>query len=68
MDNKILQESFVITSVSREDLESLGFNAAEVSDDTMQELANKLANDYCEQLFWISLEILAKEYFNIPKK
>lgn len=62
-----MKESFVITRVSREDLEALGFDTSEVSDDTMERLANKLGNDYCEQLFWTSLDILA-EYMEIPKK
>ena len=62
------KESFPITSVSREDLEALGFDASDVSDDTMERLASKLADDYCEQLFWISLRVLAEDYFNIPEK
>ena len=59
---------FHITSVSRDDLEALGFDTSRVSDDTMEHLASKLADDYCEQLFWISLRVLAEDYFNIPKK
>lgn len=62
-----MKESFVITSVSREDLEEIGFDTSEVSDETMEYLAKKLGNDYCEQLFWSSLEIIA-EYLEIPKK
>jgi len=62
------KDSFPITSVSREDLEALGFDTSNVSDDTMERLASKLADDYCEQLFWSSLEILAENHFNIPKK
>lgn len=62
-----MKESFVITEVSREDLEELGYDTSEVSDETMEYLAKKLANDYCEQLFWTSLDIIA-EYMDIPKK
>lgn len=62
-----MKESFVITSVSREDLEEIGFDTSKVSDETMEYLAKKLGNDYCEQLFWSSLEIIA-EYLEIPKK
>ncbi len=58
---------FPITSVCRADLESIGFDASGVDDATMRELAGKLADDYCEQLFWGSLEILA-EYLKIPKR
>lgn len=57
---------FPITSVCCADLESAGFDSRAVDDATMAELASKLADDYCEQLFWGSLEILA-ERLNIPK-
>jgi hypothetical protein len=62
-----MKESFVITEVSREDLEEIGFDTSKVSDETMERLARKLGDDYCEQLFWTSLEIIA-EYLEIPKK
>lgn len=62
-----MKEEFVISVLSRADLEALGFNVSSVDDDTMQRLADKLGDDYCEQLFWSSLKILA-EYFEIPKK
>lgn len=61
------KESFVITEVSREDLEALDFDTSNVSDETMERLASKLADDYCEQLFWTSLDIIA-EYMEIPKR
>ena len=63
-----MKESFIITEVSREDLEGIGFDTSNISDDTMERLASKLGDDYCEQLFWGSLKVLAEEYFNIPKK
>ena len=62
-----MKESFVITEVSREDLEEIGFDASKVSDETMERLARKLGDDYCEQLFWTSLEVMA-EYLEIPKR
>ena len=62
-----MKESFVISEISREDLEEIGFDTSEVSDETMEYLAKKLADDYCEQLFWTSLDITA-EYLEIPKK
>ena len=62
------QESFSISRLSREDLEQLGFDTSDVDDKTMQRIADKLGEDYCEQLFWISLEIIAEEGFNIPKR
>ena len=62
-----MKESFIITQVSREDLETIGYDTSEVSDDTMERLASKLGDDYCEQLFWTSLDIIA-EYMEIPKR
>lgn len=61
------RESFPITSVSRDDLDAKGFDTSEVDDATMERLASKMADDYCEQLFWSSMEIIA-EYMDIPKK
>jgi len=64
---RVIKESFPISCLSREDLEDKGFDASEVDDATMQRLADKLGNDYCEQMFWISLEIIA-ESMGIPMK
>lgn len=58
---------YPITSVCRADLESLGFDARATDDATMRKLASKLADDYCEQLFWSSLEILA-DRLRIPRR
>jgi len=60
-------KDFPITSVCRADLENIGFDTMNVDDDTMEELARKLADDYCDQLFWGSLEILA-DYLKIPQR
>jgi len=61
------KENFPITSISRYDLEIVGFDTRNVEDSTMENLASRLANDYLEQLYWSSLEIIA-EYLGIPKK
>ena len=62
-----MKEFFQISAVSRDDLKHIGFDTDNVDDSTMERLASKLGNDYCEQLFWSSLEILA-EALEIPKK
>jgi hypothetical protein len=59
-------KDFAITSVCRADLESIGFIADKVSDDVMVELASKMANAYCDMVFWEDLKILA-EYLGIKK-
>lgn len=58
---------FPISSVCRDDLESKGFDVSDVTDSQMSELAGKLGNDYCEQLFWISMGIIAEECLKIPR-
>lgn len=60
------KESFVVTSVSRSDLEGIGFDTSKVSDAQMERLAEKMAEDYINQMFWISLEILAED-LGFPK-
>lgn len=51
---------FPVISVSREKLQACGFDTRYITDDQMCELARKMANDYCEQLFWSSLETIAE--------
>ena len=58
---------FPITSVHRDDLKSAGFDVDKISDAEMKELAGKMADDYCEQLFWNSLKIIAGDILNFPK-
>lgn len=58
---------FPITSVHRDDLRGVGFDVEKISDDDMKELARKMADDYCEQLFWSSMEIIAGDILGFPK-
>jgi hypothetical protein len=62
------QESFVLTCVSRADLDGKSFDTSEVPDNVLEDLADKLGDDYVEQLFWTSMEIIAEERFHIPRK
>ena len=50
---------FYITSVHRDDLEERGFDVSEVTDADMRRLAHNMRDDYCNQLFHGSMEILA---------
>lgn len=63
-----MSKGFNITSVSREDLESRGFDTTNITDAQMEELARKMCDDYLEQMFWISLDIIAEDIIGIPKK
>jgi hypothetical protein len=58
---------FEISRLHRDDLESIGYNTSEVDDSVMKKLASKLGDDYCNQLFWNSLHILA-DVLDIPKR
>lgn len=55
---------FPITSVHRLDIkEALHLTDEQVArftDDMMRDIARKMANDYCEQLFWDHLPIIAE--------
>lgn len=62
------KEFFPITSISRDDLVAAGFDAEGVTDEQMEQLADKMADDYLEQLYWSSLKILAEDALCIPKK
>jgi hypothetical protein len=57
---------FRITAVHRDDLEAIGFEAGKVTDEQMQQLADKMANAYLDSSFWIDLEETA-EYLGFPK-
>ena len=60
------QNEFVISVLSREDLEELGYDTSNLSNDMMQKIANKLGDYYCDYAFLDDLISLAN-YFNIPK-
>ena len=57
-----------ITSVTREDLENRGFDTTNITDAQMEELARKMCDDYLEQMFWISLDIIAEDIMGFKKK
>ena len=63
-----MNKEFKITSVTREDLEYRGFDTTNITDAQMERLAQKMCDDYLEQMFWISLDIIAEDIIGIPKK
>lgn len=67
--NRLTEELpyFKITSIHRDDLAQRGFDVSKVTDEDMRQLAEKLADDYCEQLFWESMEIIAEDGLEIPR-
>ena len=77
MKSAATKKSFPITTLSKEDLLGLESNDGNgkpmfspkkimaLTDEDMERLASKLGNDYCEQLYWQSLEILADYNFDL---
>jgi len=64
------REFFQVTSVCRDDIIHAFTNnpdaqkiARHLDDDDMEILASKLADDYCEQLFWDSLKVIFESSF-----
>ena len=55
-----MKEFFEITSISRDDLESLGYKTDNITDEQMERLAKKMADDYLAQMYWLSMDILAE--------
>lgn len=67
MANK--KETFNITSLSRDDIATLGYkNAESISDDMMEKIAEKMANSYIENQFWIDLECMVDYYCNLERE
>ena len=67
------KEFFPITSVSKEDIihafqntdiaDLVKERVVNMDDGEMNKLASKMADDYCEQMFWNSLRIIFEERF-----
>ena len=67
------KEFFPITSVSKKDIihafqntdiaDQVKERVAKMDDGEMNKLASKMADDYCEQMFWNSLRIIFEERF-----
>jgi hypothetical protein len=57
---KQLKNGKIVSKFTKKQIDSL-------TDSDMERLASKLANDYCEQLFWSSLEILTEHILEAKK-
>ena len=57
---------YPISYLHPDDLKELGFDAGNISDDDMSEIAERLDGTYRELLYWISLKAVAED-LNIPK-
>src|SRR5882724_8457795 len=52
---------FPITSVARGDLESQCFGASHITDDQMAEIADHMQDAYCDDAFWVELDVIAND-------
>ena len=63
------KNSFSITSVCREDIAALGYKGAEnIPDSVMEKIAEKMADDYIENSFWIKLDYFVGEYCGLEQE
>jgi hypothetical protein len=61
------QGFFPITSVARDDLASTGFETSTVTDEQMAEIADHMQEAYCDDAFWVELDVIAND-IGIPRK
>ncbi len=61
------QQFFPISSVSRDDLLSEGFDISGVSDNDMERLASEIGERCTSEMFWNALNDVADEELNIPR-
>jgi hypothetical protein len=64
-----MTKMFVVTRMSRQDVKQaladepeLARRAWLLTDDEMKQIARKMEDDYCNQLFWSSLRVCASDY------
>jgi len=57
------EEYFIITRLHRDDIKSRGFKE-EFTDEEMKYIASKMADDYLNQLYWGSLDIIVENVIN----
>lgn len=60
-------DSLPVASIHRFDLESRGFDISNITDGQMNEITEKMVKVYFDDLFWVSMEMIAED-MNIPKK
>lgn len=60
------QEFFVVSEVSREDLINEGWDAEKLDDSTMQNIADKMGEAFCDCGYWDILNSVA-EYYKLKK-
>jgi hypothetical protein len=64
-----MQKQFNITSVSREDCESIGFDVSKLTDEDMQKVADAMGESYCNgnACFWSDLESILIDVYKLKQ-
>jgi hypothetical protein len=57
-----MKEFFPVSHVSRADLKQKGFDADNLSDEDMEQIASFMDDNYLEDGFWSDLEEACREY------
>lgn len=63
---EIRKDSFLVKTITREDLDSMGYDSSQMSDADMEYFASKLG-DALQDPYWISAEVIAEERFELKK-
>lgn len=65
-----MQKQFTVTSVSRADCESIGFDVSTLTDEDMQKVADAMGESYCNghSCFWNDLEAILIEVYKLEQK
>lgn len=63
------KDTFLITSVCRQDITALGYKGVEgISDSVMEKIAQKMCDAYVANSFWCDLDFFVGEYCNLEKE
>lgn len=61
------RDGAVVTTLSASTLDGMGFDMREIGNERILRLAAKVENDYMEQMYWTSVQILA-DIYEFPQK
>lgn len=59
----LTKEDIIIALKDYDDCKGLSQRVASLTDDDMKMIASKMADDYCNQLFWDSLRSIMEDKF-----
>jgi hypothetical protein len=65
-----MTDYFEITALSRDDIESIGYSAKNLTDQEMKAIAEKMGEMFCDSNYWEILEAILNEpsYYKVNKE